>query len=124
MKHPDRKQLGEERVYLTLNFHIRGSQGRNLEAGTETEAMGLLCVYDFYWLTKCPLIIVLSHTVQNHLRRGGSSTLCLRLPSQSLIKQMPHRLAYRHIYASMFSVEIPYSLCQIDLKKKSQHTAF
>jgi hypothetical protein len=31
MKHCDQKQLGEERVYFTLEFHItvEGSQGRN-----------------------------------------------------------------------------------------------
>jgi hypothetical protein len=45
IKHYDQKQLGEERVYfiLSLQSTVEGSQGRNLEAGTEAEAMEECC---------------------------------------------------------------------------------
>ena len=41
-KHLDQMQLGEETVYVSLQFHMAvhpESQGRNLEAGTEEEAV-------------------------------------------------------------------------------------
>lgn len=49
MKHPDQKQLEEERVSLGLHFSIRKSgqelkQGRNLKAGTDVEAMEECCL--------------------------------------------------------------------------------
>ena len=48
-RHHDQKQLGEERVYFSLHFHITGQHGgksgqelkqwRNLEAGADAEAV-------------------------------------------------------------------------------------
>lgn len=42
IKYHEQKQLGEERFILPLWLQsiIRGSQGRNLEAGSEPEALG------------------------------------------------------------------------------------
>lgn len=42
IKYHEQKQLGEERFILPLGLQsvIRGSQGRNLEAGSEAEAVG------------------------------------------------------------------------------------
>jgi hypothetical protein len=43
-----KKQVGEKRVYLAYDsislFFIKGSQGRNLEAGADAEAMERYCL--------------------------------------------------------------------------------
>lgn len=55
IKHQDQKKL-EERVYFSLHFQVRllptkevrtGTQGRDLEAETEAEAMEECCLLAF-----------------------------------------------------------------------------
>ena len=63
------KQLGEERVYFSLQFISpclrearQGSQDKNLEAGTEAEAKE-----ECDLLVSHGLLILLSYTIQDHL---------------------------------------------------------
>ena len=93
MKHSNQKQRGEEVVSfnpltLSTTAHHGGSQGRNLEAGTEAGALEEHC------LLACShgLLSLLSCSAQDHPLRGGPSHSRLGLPCQSFIKKMPHNL--------------------------------
>ena len=52
MKHYDHKQVEKEKVYLacasTLLFITEGSQGRNLEAGADAEAIEGSCLLECF----------------------------------------------------------------------------
>lgn len=59
IKHQNQKQLGEEKAYFILQLirDVRAqTQGRNLETGTEAEAMGSAV----YWLAPHGLLSLLS----------------------------------------------------------------
>jgi hypothetical protein len=89
-------------------------QGKNLEAGTDTEATGERCLLACY---------------QDHQARGGATHNGLALVCRSWIKKMTYRLAhspvsYRHFLSWGSSIsDDDSSLCQTDIKKKkSQYT--
>ena len=63
------------------------TQGRNLEAGTEAEAMEVCCL-----LASLPGL--LSYRTQNHQPRDSTTHNALGPPHQLLIKKMQYRLAY------------------------------
>ena len=63
IKYHEQKQLGEERFILPLWLQsvIRRSQGRNLEAGSEAEAVGK------HYLLVCPVSFLIQY--RTHLSR-------------------------------------------------------
>lgn len=61
-----------------------GSQGRNLESGTEGDALE-----EAYLLAPPGLFSLLTYTPQDRLLRGGTATVSWALLRQSSIKTMP-----------------------------------
>lgn len=93
IKHHDQKQYGRKVfVLLTLpNYSSSWMKGRNLETGTEAEAMKK----HPYWL-----VLPMACSVSSLCNPGPPAQRCTALviwalPHQSLIKKMPHRHAYR-----------------------------
>jgi hypothetical protein len=82
----DKKQLGGEKVlfgltvYSLVHYDRRtGTQGRNLEARTEAEAMKATHAY-------C-LLSLLSYTRQDHLLWGGTTHCPLNSPSSTISQE-------------------------------------
>lgn len=99
--------LKKERVYLTIRLlghspslrEVRaGTQGGNLEAGTEAQTGGAHC------LLTCKQAL---HNPYPKTTYPGAApnTMGWALPDQSLIKKMPHRFAYGPIEA-FFSIGV------------------
>jgi hypothetical protein len=89
---PSPKWPGDEGVYLADTPCVRsirkGSQGRNLQAGTEAEAMEECC------LPSMVLLSLLSYRAQDYQSKGATTLSELSPPHQSLIKKTaPHRIA-------------------------------
>lgn len=77
----------EERICLAykLQFVIRGSQGKKLKAGTQTQITEEHCLL----LTPYGLLILFSYTTQDYLSRSGTTYSGLPQPQhQSLTKKM------------------------------------
>lgn len=94
-----------------------GTQGRNLEAGSDAESMEECCPLDCSpWLTQPA-----SYTIQDHLSKGGTTHNMLGPPTVLLILKMPYRLAYKptpwkhFLYQDSFLPDDP-NLCQVDIK--------
>ena len=90
IRHHNQRKIGEERVYLAYTsislFIIEGEksgqelkQGRNLEAGADSEAMG----YAAYWLPPHGLLSLLSY--RTHKYQSKDSTTHCRLGSSQSI---------------------------------------
>lgn len=60
-----------------------GSQGRNLDAGTEAKAMEDM----FYWLTLRVTFSLLSHSTQDHMLRCGTAYSGLGAPTSIIIQE-------------------------------------
>jgi hypothetical protein len=98
MKHQDRKQLGEERVYFTHHSSIEQHEGRNLN-GTGTQRQGLMqrpWRGDSYWLAPHGSLSLL---IKPRTTSPGMAlpTMGWGLPLQSLIVKVLYRLAYNPV---------------------------
>lgn len=73
----------------TLQSTIEGGRGRNLETGTEVEAIEEHCL-----LACSSCLSQLYYTIQEHHPRGGGTHSELGSPSSIPNQNMSHRLAY------------------------------
>lgn len=98
-------------------FHViayklipEGSQGRNLEVGTEQRPWFRAA----YCLAPDELLS-LSYRTQHHLCRDGNTTINWTIPRQSLIKEMCHRPVWeRHFLNWGFFISNDSKLCWVD----------
>lgn len=105
IKHHDQKQLGNKRIYFSLQlsghttslWKVRvSSRDRKLEARTKAEAMEEAV----YWLAPRDLFKLLSYINQGLLLRDGSAHS--PFPYQLLIKRVPDRLVCRPVLWGYF----------------------
>jgi hypothetical protein len=83
MRHQYQKHLRKERVYVAYTstsppFIIKGSQGRNLEAGADAKATKK----DAYWLPPHGSLNLLPYRTQDHQPRVGTAQSDLSRPSK------------------------------------------
>lgn len=107
VQHHDQKPPREQRVYFTLQVmsllpgeaRLR-TQGRNLQSGTDTEAMEKRCL--LARSSGCDWDSLLSY------RGSAPPTVNWALPHQSSITEMHHSLARRPIWCGHF-LRLPFS---------------
>lgn len=105
----------------TLRSHsiAKESQDRNLESGTEAEAMKEWCCPVYFHA----LFDLLSYTGQGYLSRGGTTHSKLG-PSISIIiqKNTPQIFPVGQAYEGIFLIKIPFLQICVKLTKTNQHT--
>lgn len=127
----NRSHLGEN-FSLPRSWHTpsprevgEGTQGRNLEARTTAEAAKEHCL----WLVHQAFLSLPFCTSRDHLPRVAPLTLSWALPHHSLVKKIPHRLAYGLVLGKHFlSWSTPFpneaSLCHVDNNNNNQERQF
>ena len=108
VKHHDRKQCGEGRVYLAFSSIIKSIEVRNSSrAGTwRQQLMQKPWRGAAYWCAQRSLLSLLSYRTQEDQSRDGT-TMGWALPDQSLIKKMPYSLILRRHFC-VFSFPFPF----------------
>lgn len=92
IEHYDQKHLKGLFHLKAFMSILQPSQGRNLEAETDPEALEKAT----YWLVHHGFLSLLSYSTQPHLPRAGTTLSELSLPT-SIIKKVPCSLACRPI---------------------------
>lgn len=127
VKHHDQRNFGRKRFIWLTGYSLSswevnvGTQGRNTDAGTETEVM------EEYSSLACCLCLsqFAFYKTQNHLSKMAPPIVSWTLLWQMLIKKIFHRLAYRAIWLRHFlswGLLFPHDphLCWVDKKRPNQ----